>query len=151
VSSPGWYLEGIAVFIETWMAGGQGRAQGPYDEMVFRAMVRDGARIYDPVGLVAQGIKVDFQVEVNSYLYGTRFMTYLGNRYSPEKVVEWVSRHDGSKAYFSKNFEAVFGLPLKQAWAEWIASEKEFQQANLALIRKYPVTPTKDIGTEALG
>ena len=32
-----------AVFMETWMGGGLGRAQGGYDEMVFRAMVRDGA------------------------------------------------------------------------------------------------------------
>src|SRR4030095_8679106 len=36
---PRWYLEGGAVFFETWMAGGLGRAQGGYDEMVFRAMV----------------------------------------------------------------------------------------------------------------
>ena len=38
---PRWWLEGAAVFFETWMAGGLGRAQGPWDEMVFRAMVRD--------------------------------------------------------------------------------------------------------------
>ena len=34
------------------MAGGLGRAQGGYDEMVFRAMVRDDAHFYDPLGLV---------------------------------------------------------------------------------------------------
>jgi hypothetical protein len=32
------------------MAGGIGRAQSGYDEMVFRSMVRDGARFYDPLG-----------------------------------------------------------------------------------------------------
>ena len=37
VNSPRWYLEGSAVFMDTWMAGGIGRAQGAYDEMVFRA------------------------------------------------------------------------------------------------------------------
>lgn len=150
-TSPSWYMEGIAVFIETWMAGGQGRAQGPYDEMVFRSMVRDGSPIYDRLGLVAQGTKIDFQVEVNSYLYGTRFMTYLGYRYSPEKVIEWVSRHDGSKAYYAKNFEAVFGLPLDKAWADWIAFEQEFQRANLETIRKYETTPYKDISKKGLG
>ena len=41
VAAPRWYHEGIAVFVDTWMAGGIGRAQGGYDEMVFRA---DGAR-----------------------------------------------------------------------------------------------------------
>jgi WD40 repeat protein len=151
VASPGWYLEGIATFVETWMAGGQGRAQGPYDEMVFRSMVRDGATIYDPLGLVSEGIKVDFQVEINSYLYGTRFMTYLGHHYSPEQVIKWVSRPEGSKAYYAKNFKATFGLPLDQAWDDWIAFEKEFQEKNLAAIRTYPTTPHKDLSTKALG
>ena len=150
-SSPSWYMEGIAVFIETWMAGGQGRAQGPYDEMVFRSMVRDQSRFYDPLGLVSEGIKIDFQVEVNSYLYGTRFVTYLGYRYSPEDVIRWVSRPDGSAAYYAENFEKVFGLPLDEAWADWIAFEKDFQNANLAEIRKYPTTPYKDLSSKALG
>ncbi len=37
LSAPRWYLEGAAVFMETWMSGGLGRAQGAYDEMAFRA------------------------------------------------------------------------------------------------------------------
>lgn len=150
-AAPRWYHEGIAVFLETWMAGGQGRAQGAYDEMVFRSMVRDGSRIYDPLGLVAQGTKIDFQVEVNSYLYGTRFMTYLAYRYSPEAVVRWVSRPEGSASYYASNFERVFGLPLSRAWSEWIAFEERFQEANLEAIRKYPTTTATDISARALG
>ena len=65
------------------MAGGVGRAQGGYDEMVFRAMVRDNAHFYDPLGLESRGTKVDFQVGANAYLYGTRFITYLAYVYSP--------------------------------------------------------------------
>ncbi len=49
--SPRWYLEGAAVFMETWMSGGIGRAQGAYDEMVFRSMVRDDAYFYSSLGL----------------------------------------------------------------------------------------------------
>jgi hypothetical protein len=60
-SAPRWYIEGSAVFMETWMNGGVGRAQGGYDEMVFRAMVKDNAYFYDPLGLVSRGTKVDFQ------------------------------------------------------------------------------------------
>ena len=77
VSVPRWYLEGSAVFMETWMAGGFGRAQGAYDEMVFRAMVRDNAKFYSPLGLESEGTAIDFQVGVNDYLYGTRFFSYL--------------------------------------------------------------------------
>ena len=40
-----WYNEGSAVFFETWMAGGLGRAQGGYDEMVFRAKDHDHLRL----------------------------------------------------------------------------------------------------------
>ena len=46
VNTPRWYLEGGAVFFETWMSGGLGRAQGGYDEMVWRAKVRDNDKFF---------------------------------------------------------------------------------------------------------
>ena len=61
-ASPSWYLEGAAVFMETWMAGGLGRAQGAYDEMVFRSMVLDDAHFYDPLGLVAEGTEIEVEI-----------------------------------------------------------------------------------------
>ncbi|MFQ5527123.1 MAG: TolB family protein [Thermoanaerobaculia bacterium] len=151
MSAPRWYQEGIATFIETWMAGGRGRAQGPYDEMVFRSMVRDESRFYDPLGLVAEGRKIDFQVESNSYLYGTRFMTYLAFEYSPEQVIDGVARGKGSKRYYADQFLHVFGISLDQGWQEWIDWEREFQRANLETIREYPVTQHEDASAQALG
>jgi hypothetical protein len=76
VYSPRWFHEGGAVFMETWMGGGLGRALGGYDEMMFRAMARDKRYMYDVVGLESEGTSADFQVGANSYLYGTRFMNY---------------------------------------------------------------------------
>ena len=84
---PRWWAEGGAVFMETWMDGGIGRAQGGYDEMVFRAMVRDHATFYDPLGLASRGVQTSFQITGDAYLYGTRFFTWLAYTYSPEKVV----------------------------------------------------------------
>jgi hypothetical protein len=150
-AAPRWYHEGIAVFVDTWMAGGLGRAQGSYDEMVFRSMVKDGTPFYDPLGLVSEGTKIDFQVEVNSYLYGARFMTWLARRYSPEQVIAWVSRRDGSRGYYSAQFSHVFGTSLDSAWAAWEKDERTFQRANLDAIRKYPITPYTDITSRALG
>jgi hypothetical protein len=150
-ASPRWYAEGIAVFLDTWMAGGLGRAQGPYDEMVFRSMTLDGSRFYDPLGLSSEGTKTDFQVEANSYLYGTRFMNYLAYQYQPESLIRWTSRREGSKAYYASAFKQVYGMPLEKAWADWIAFEREFQQKNLATIRAYPTTPFRDVSKEALG
>ena len=151
VAAPRWFHEGGAVFVDTWMAGGIGRAQGGYDEMVFRAMVKDHAPFYDPLGLASEGTKIDFQTEVNSYLYGTRFITWLGYHYTPAQVIQWLGRKPGSKAYYASQFQLVFGMPLEKAWAEWVQFEHTFQQANLDAIRKYPITPYKDLSPRALG
>ncbi|MEX0644783.1 MAG: hypothetical protein WD076_05700, partial [Parvularculaceae bacterium] len=151
VTVPRWYLEGSAVFMETWMAGGFGRAQGAYDEMVFRAMVRDDAHFYSPVGLESEGIAVDFQVGVNDYLYGTRFFSYLALAYSPEKVAAWLARDENSAGYYLIQFRRVFGKPLNEAWRDWIAFERDFQKANLASVRKFPETKATPLVKKGLG
>jgi hypothetical protein len=151
LSAPRWYLEGSAVFLETWMGGGIGRAQGAYDEMVFRAMVRDDAYFYDPLGLASEGQQVDFQLMANAYLYGTRFMSYLALTYSPEKVLEWLKRGEDSRRYYSVQFEKVFGRSLNVAWHDWIRWEHEFQRANLASVEQYPPTMARPLAREALG
>ena len=151
VNSPRWYLEGSAVFMETWMAGGFGRAQGGYDEMVFRAKVRDNATFYSPLGLEAEGTSIDFQVGVNDYLYGARFFSYLGLVYGPEKVVAWLRRDEGSAGYYSVQFKRVFGRSLDAVWQDWIVWEHQFQAANLVSLRVYPTTPSKPVAQAALG
>ncbi|MBV9904957.1 MAG: hypothetical protein JO346_10305 [Alphaproteobacteria bacterium] len=148
---PRWYLEGTAVFMETWMGGGLGRAQGGYDEMVFRAMVRDNAHFYDALGLESEGTFVDFQIGANAYLYGTRFVSYLALIYGPEKVVEWMKRGPDSKAYYANQFEYVFGKPLDAAWNDWIQWEHDFQKKNLASVAQYPLTPVTPLTKAPLG
>lgn len=151
ILTPGWYLEGTAVFLETWLAGGVGRAQGAYNEMVFRAMVRDGAHFYDPLGLVSEGAKIDFQVGVNNYLYGTRFISYVALEWSPEELIEWIGRTEGSHRSYRKQFAEVFGVTLEEAWQAWIDWEHEFQRANLASVTRYPLTPLEPLSDRALG
>jgi hypothetical protein len=151
-TAPRWYLEGSAVFLETWMGGGLGRAQGGYDEMVFRTMVRDGARFYDPLGLVSRGVKVDFQHTANAYLYGTRFMSWLALEYGPGKVLAWLRRDEDSARYYADQFEKVFGMPLDDAWQRWIDYEQTVAQpANLAEVRKFPITPYRRLAAGAVG
>ena len=149
--SPRWYHEGIAVFLETWMAGGVGRVLGGYDEMVFRTKVLESDHFYDVVGLESEGTTIDFQIGQNSYLYGTRFVTYIAMKYGPEKLIEWFNRTAGSKRYFASQFENVFGLSLDDAWRQWIDWEHGWQQKNLALIRQYPITPETRINQDILG
>ncbi len=149
--SPRWYHEGIAVFLETWMAGGLGRALGGFDEMVFRTMMRDSARTYGIVGLESEGTAVDFQIGANSYLYGTRFVTYMAQKAGPEKIIQWFNRDKGSRRTFSAQFKRVYGMPLTRAWSEWITFEKEWQAKNCATLNEYPVTHGRPVISEALG
>jgi hypothetical protein len=151
ISSPRWYQEGSAVFMETWLGGGLGRAQGGYDEMVFRAMVRDGARFYDPLGLVSKGTEVDFQVGANAYLYGTRFMSYVALQYTPQQLLDWVGRGPGSERYYASEFKRIFGISLDQAWQDWISWEHEFQRRNLASVHEHPITSHQDVAKRGLG
>lgn len=150
-TSPRWYTEGGASFMETWMAGGIGRAQGGYGEMVFRAKIRDGAALYDPLGLVSRGTRVDFQTETNSYLYGTRFFTWLALTYSPEQALSWYEREPDSARNWAARFREIFGVTVESAWQSWLAFEQRFQQDNLARLKQYPVTAHQTLSARALG
>ena len=149
--APRWYLEGIATYLETWMNGGLGRAIGPYDEMVFRTLVRDSVRMYDVVGLESEGTIIDFQVGVNSYLYGTRFVSYLALRYGNDRLLSWFNRTEGSRRYFASDFRRVFGRSLEDEWSSWIAWEREWQRENLAAVRSHPVTKARPLTDRVLG
>jgi len=149
--APRWYLEGIATYLETWMNSGLGRALGPYDEMVFRTLVRDSLTMYDVVGLESEGTTVDFQVGVNSYLYGTRFMSYLALQYGNDSLFKWVNRAEGSRRYFSRQFANVYGRSLENEWARWIEWERAWQRDNLAAIRRHPTTRSRPLTPQILG
>ena len=41
---------------------------------------------------------VDFQVGVNDYLYGSRFISYLALTYGPERMVDWLRREFPARA-----------------------------------------------------
>jgi hypothetical protein len=149
--APRWYHEGLAVFFETWMAGGYGRALGGYDEMVFRTMVHDNAHFYDTVGLESEGKAIDFQVGQVSYLYGTRFVTFLADQYGPESLVEWLDRGPGSKASYRSQFKQVYGAKLDDEWRRWIEWERGWQRENIEAIREYPVTEFQELSERPLG
>ena len=130
-----------AEFIETWMSGGLGRAQGGYDEMVFRAMVRDGAHFYDPLGLESRGVRSDFQIGANAYLYGTDSSPGSPTPTRPEKVLGWIRRDEGSERSLRGAVRAGLRHAARAGLADWVAFEHEFQRKNLAEIRKHPITP----------
>ncbi|MFO7616123.1 MAG: hypothetical protein R6V75_02610 [Bacteroidales bacterium] len=149
--SPRWYQEGIAVFMETWMSGGLGRVLGGYDEMAFRAMVRDSAYLYHVIGLETEGTTIDFQVGVNAYLYGTRFVSYLAWKHGPDQLRNFYSRTDSSRRFYAAQFRQVYGVPVEREWDRWIEWERGFQQENLSLIREHPTSRFRQVTPSTLG
>ena len=138
--APRWYLEGIATYMETWMNGGLGRAIGPYDEMVFRTLVRDSVRIYDVVGLESEGTTIDFQVGSNSYLYGTRFVSYLALRYGNDRCLHGSTAPRAASATSRRRFRASSAARSRTSGRDGSHWEREWQHANLAAIRQHPTT-----------
>ena len=82
--------------------------------MVWRAKVRDNDKFYSPLGLESEGIAVDFQVGVNDYLYGTRFMSYLALKYGPDKFVEWQSRRRRQQGLLRRAVQAGVRPPARR-------------------------------------
>ena len=149
--APRWFQEGIACFMETWMSGGLGRAMGTYDEMYFRSIVSEKQPIYSLVGLETEGTTIDFQVGANAYLYGTRFVAYLAHQYGIDKLKDFYSRSDSSKAFFGRQFKQVYEKPVREAWNEWAEWEYQFQNENIAKIKEFPLTEFKPITNYPLG
>lgn len=149
--SPRWFHEGIAVYMETWMSGGLGRVLGGYDEMVFRTMTKENAYFYQPIGLETEGTTVDFQVGVNAYLYGTRFISYLSSVYGIDKVKEFYNRTPSSSKFYAAQFKDVFNKSVVDAWDEWVEAEKIFQKNNLERVETFPLTEKNEFTHEVLG
>lgn len=149
--APRWYHEGIAVFIETWQNHGVGRTLGAYDEMVFRAIVNDDNKIFTPFDLEAEGTAIDFSMGGISYIYGTRFVSYLAVNYSPEKVIEWYNINESQKFNFESAFKNTFNRDLVSVWDEWIRYEREWQKQNLNIIASNQLTSTTKISNNLNG
>jgi hypothetical protein len=78
-------------------------------------------------------------------------MTWLCYQWGPGKLLAWITRGDNTRRYFAARFAQVYGMPLQQAWSQWIEDEREWQAANLKSIRQYPVTTPERITARALG
>ena len=143
--------EGSAVFMETWLSGGIGRAQGGYDEMVFRAMVRDDAHFYEPAGRGVGRHAADFQTMATAYLYGTRFFSYLALEHTPEKVVDWLGRDERQRALLRHAVRARVRQAARAAWSDWIAWEHGSRRRTSPSVRRFPVTAGKPVSPRTFG
>ncbi|MDP2364501.1 MAG: hypothetical protein Q8M94_12130, partial [Ignavibacteria bacterium] len=150
--TPRWYQEAIAVLIETWFSGGYGRILGSFDEMYFRSLVNDQRSFAgeSEIGIVTSHTSIF--LENILYLYGTRFIAHLADKYGAKKVFDWFSlKPDEFYPGMESKFEEIFGINFSDAWDEFVSEEKKFQTTNLSLLKKYTITETKALTSKPFG
>ena len=138
--------------METWLRGGVGRAQGGYDEMVFRAMVQDEAKFYDPLGLVSKGTEIDFKTGANAYLYGTRFMDYLALDLWPAAAARLVAaRTQPAGAITPMISSASTACPSTSPGATGSRGSTASSKRISPAVREHPITGYHDLTRQDLG
>ncbi|MBP9119961.1 MAG: hypothetical protein KBF59_03765, partial [Ignavibacterium sp.] len=150
--TPRWYQEAIAVFIETWFSGGYGRILGSFDEMYFRTLVNDKKEFPGVSEIENVTSHKSILLENILYLYGTRFIAHLANKYGTQKLYDWFSlKPNEFYPGLESKFEKIYELDFKDAWKNFILDEMEFQNSNISLIKKYPVTDFQKLSNKAFG
>jgi hypothetical protein len=150
--TPQWHQEAIAVFIETWLSGGFGRIFGNFDEMYFRSMVLEERKFPSPLTIDAITSHNSFLLETIYYLYGTRFIVYLTNKYDSDKLINWFK--EGKNSFYSNyisNFENIYRIDFDEAWDDFIRHEKDFQSSNIQKILLSPLTYINKISSQPQG
>ncbi len=150
--TPRWHQEGIAVFMETWLSGGFGRTLGNFDEMYFRSMVYENKQFPSYLSLDTKYYNSSFLFENLFYLYGTRFSSYLAIKYGADRLIDWYRAHENDfYTNFMSKFREEFGISLSDAWDNFIAYEKNFQEKNIKKLESYPLSSIRKITQKATG
>lgn len=150
--TPRWYQEAIAVFIETWFSGGYGRILGNFDEMYFRSLVNDNQKFPSASEIENVTSHTSILLENILYLYGTRFIAHITNKYGTQKLYDWFSlKPDEFYPGLESKFEKIYGLDFNDAWENFITDEIKFQNSNISLIKKYPLTDYKKLSNKPFG
>ncbi len=150
--TPRWYQEAIAVFVETWFSGGYGRILGNFDEMYFRSLVNDNQKFAGASEIENVTSHKSILLENILYLYGSRFIAHLANKYGAQKIYDWFSPQK-SEFYpgIESKFEQTYGIDFNDAWENFISDEQEFQISNISLIKKYPLTEFQRLSDTSFG
>ena len=116
VWGPGWVKEGLAVYAESDWSKGWGRLGQSHFEGMMRAEV---ARGLVPLGEIHAGGR-GFPHN-RDYLYGSYFFLFLGERYGPQAIVDYVENYSGNFFPYrmQSNTVAVTGKPQDELWREY--------------------------------
>ncbi len=150
--TPRWFQEAIAVFVETWFSGGYGRLLGSFDEMYFRTLVNEKLNFPSDVEIENYTSHTSMFLENILYLYGTRFVGHLSDKYGVDKLIEWFSlESDDFYPSLKSKFEKIYGSEFDDEWNKFIKDEIDFQNQNILTLKTAPQTQIKRISEESFG
>ncbi len=115
---PGWFIEGLAVVMESRFGGGGGRVRSPHVDMVLRQALLGGTLPS------LSGLTGDPESKPGGswrYTFGTDFLDFIARRHGLPKLITFVDRYAALVLPFGLNAYAreVFGedfLVLYDAW-----------------------------------
>jgi len=129
--SPGWMIEGLAVYNESTYTGG-GRNRSAWADMLIRMSVLDNRF---PSIAQADGYIDDWPGGHLRYIWGGRFHQWLALRYGHEKWCEMSHTHAAQLVPFVLPARKVFGRRFVPLWKEWEAElTTEMRQQQLDLL-----------------
>jgi Tol biopolymer transport system component len=126
---PRWFIEGLAVFVETRMTTG-GRAQSSLFDMYLRTAALHG-RLWE-LDVLSSGGRA-FPGGNGAYLYGGHFLTWLANRYGQDIYAKIARRYGGYALPWTVSTaseEFLGGKSYPELYNEW---RLELTQQALAL------------------
>ena len=138
--TPGWMIEGLAVSHEAPAGSGSGRNASALFDMYLRALVVEPPGF--PTLAMASNPYLEWPRGNIAYLLGGRFMAWLEARSGPEAMRQFLA-DQGSRIWpWSPSWaaETWFGEELPPLWDQFTAGLEHGYQAQLAEVRRRPVT-----------
>jgi hypothetical protein len=145
LGTPLWSIEGLAVAIESTVAG-HGRVHGSFHEMVVRTAVLEDE--IDSIDRLSSAAPV-WPGQSRVYIYGSLFFDYLMRRYGADVAVHLVRATAGAiipaPLWFGGVARPVLGVSFRDAYDEW-RSEMELRfHALAAELEQHGLTATEPI------
>jgi len=146
--TPGFMIEGLAVFKETDYDAGIGRGQSSYYEMLMRQEVLSGIDDLSQITLTLRDWPFGKQ-----YLYGYYYYRFLSERYGDEKITEYLNSYSRKLLpYFLQNRTArhTFGKDHETLWLDfkhWLTARFKPQ---IERIKQQPLVTGSAITAEGL-
>ncbi len=133
VFEPGWLIEGLAVYSESDLAKGYGRLGQSHFEGMMRAENARGLLSLRELNADGRGFPLN-----RDYLYGSYFFLFLGERYGPQAILNYVENYSDNVVPFRvhSNPVQVTGKPMDVLWLEY----QDWLRARFAAV---PVDPGK--------